>query len=282
MAQGGSHDRRAAAAGPFPGLGGGVVESQPVPDAGLPGHKHALAGDLFFSAEKMLGAWGANCTAAGRYDWDDSTAPSSWCEIAAASSSWNCPRFKSDLPTNQLAAAASEVLCGAAIISARSTRRRYPKHLAQDQSAALLARNDDGTLRIFGGVQLFNPAVAQAYGEYLQAMAENLRRQGLYEAIAAVHLEMGEAAELDEQADYSDLTRQRWQAFLAKRYRDIAAFNSAAGTSYRSFPDVPLPLRELQPRAAHDWQASLPFRWHAFLKKQYDGCAHEPGARHRL
>jgi hypothetical protein len=32
--------------------------------------KHALAGDTFFSAEKMIGAWGANCTVKGRYDWD--------------------------------------------------------------------------------------------------------------------------------------------------------------------------------------------------------------------
>ena len=122
-------------------------------------------------------------------------------------------------------------------------------------------------------MQLFDPPTAAAYGEYLQAPAAHLKSAGLYDTVAAIHLEMGELAELPESVDYSELTRLRWQKFLDNRYGKIAALNLAAGTDYREFADVPIPFRTLPARLAGDWEEFRAARWRHFLADKYGRIA---------
>jgi hypothetical protein len=151
-----------------------------------------------------------------------------------------------------------------------------PRHLAGDVAASLAARAEDGALRPHGGVQLFDATTAAQYGAYLKAMAANLKSSGLYDAVAAIHLEMGDAAELPETVDYSGHTLKRWHAFVAARYKNVAALNLAAGTKYGAFEDLPIPFRMLQPRAAKDLegflakpQAKNAGMWGRFLTAKY-------------
>jgi len=119
---------------------------------------------------------------------------------------------------------------------------------------ALLSIGPDGTAQAFGGVQLFNTKIQKAYGAYLKEMAANLRKQGLYDIVAAIHLETGDAAGLPEEVDYSPFTRERWQKFMKERYGKIDALNKAAGTEYKSFDALEVPAKGIEPAAAADWE----------------------------
>ena len=74
----------------------------------------------------------------------------------------------------------------------------FDRCLQADPAYSLVGRRDDGTLAPHGAVQLLDPAVAAAYGAYLHDLAAHLRDRGLYETVTAVHLEMGDWAELPE------------------------------------------------------------------------------------
>ena len=126
-----------------------------------------------------------------------------------------------------------------------------------------------------GGVQLFDPATAAAYGEYLKTLAAHLKEAGLYDAIAAIHLELGDAAELPENVDYSDITRAHWQQFLQERYQEVAAFNRATGMTHAAWEDVPIPVRGVPARATPDWEEFLAVRWRRHLTQKFkkDRCA---------
>jgi len=214
------------------------------------------AGDAFFSPETPIGAWGLNCTGKGQYDW---TKLNAIVRLARDRGG----KFLLELPTLNEAKTPEQVVA----LDEAARRNAWwilwpsgyapslPKHLASDAAASLIARNDDGSLRPHGSVQLLDPATANEYGAYLKEMAANLRREGLYDAIAAVHLEAGDSAELPECVDYSEHTRKRWQAFMAARYKEVAALNQAAGAEHRSFDEPQVPFRTLVPRAAGEWAA---------------------------
>lgn len=234
--------------------------------------KHAFAGETFFSPEKMIGAWGNNCTAEGQYDWTSLNNTVRLVHDRGGKFLLELPTLHKQLTDEEVAAQQKEMAKQSGWIWTIYAPP-LPKHLTQDQGAALLARGEDGKPQIFGGVQLFNPATATAYGQYLSAMAADLKQQGLYDTIIAVHLEMGDSCELDDAVDYSDLTKQRWQAFMAQQYGDIAALNSAAGTSYRSFQDLVVPFRGIDPKAAKDWQEFRQGPWRKFVAKKYNNVA---------
>ncbi|MBM4031397.1 MAG: hypothetical protein FJ291_06370 [Planctomycetes bacterium] len=193
------------------------------------------AGDAFFAPEAPIGAWGFHCTGDGQYDWARLNAVVRLVRDRGGKLLLELPTLNESRTPEQVAALDGAARKNAWWILPSGYAPSLPKHLAADPSASFAARNDDGTLRPHGGVQLFDPTMAREYGAYLNAMAANLRREGLYDAIAAIHLEAGDSAELPECVDYSEHTRKRWQAFMAARYQDIAALNRAAGTQYRSF-----------------------------------------------
>ena len=212
------------------------------------------AGNSFFTPEYPVAAWGDNCTGPGRYDWAKLD------KIVRMLKDRRC-RFLLELPTLQEARTDEQI---AELFEQANKRAWYqiwhtvpvrslPKHLSDSATASLAARNDDGSLRPHGGVQLFDATTAAAYGEYLKAMAAHLKQQGLYDTVAAIHLEAADWAELPESVDYSDFTKARWQKFLAARYGNVAALNKNAGTNYQSFDRAPIPFRTVDPRAANDW-----------------------------
>ncbi len=205
----------------------------------LVGKLHS-AGENFFSSELPIGAWGYNCTGKGQYDWKNFDRSVQMVRDRGG-------KFLLELPT--LTAIKTDQQWGAEKYELGKQKQwilplyapALPKYLEMDASAGLAARNKDGTIHPFGGVQLFNPAIAAEYAAYLKAMVANLKQEGLYDAIAAVHLEQGDATVLGDGADYSDLTKQRWQAYLTKQYGTIEKLNANAGTSAKSFAEIELP-----------------------------------------
>ena len=201
--------------------------------------KLCSAGDQFISPERPIGAWGCNATGKGQYDW------TSFNRIVQMVSERR-GKFLLELPT--LTAIKTDAQIDADVNDAvkfswwawQLYAPALPKHLETDPSASLTLQRGDATTAPFGGVQLFNPEVAQAYGEYLKAMAANLKAQRLYDAVAAIHLEMGDSCALPDNVDYSEITAKRWQKFLAGRYGTIEKLNQAAGTT-QSFDEIFLP-----------------------------------------
>jgi hypothetical protein len=213
------------------------------------------AGDVFFTDDNPIGAWGHNCSAPGKYDWAKFDRTLRVVHDNGGKLLLELPTLLQHRTDEQIAEMREKALqWGWYLMWPGGYAPALPKDLCQDRRASLVAREDDGTLRPHGGVQLFDPATAAAYGQYLRDLASHLKSQDLYDAVAAVHLEMGEGTELPESVDYSDLARDRWQEFLEGRYRDIGSLNRAAATQYRSFTEVPIPFRAVPPRVAADWQ----------------------------
>ena len=230
--------------------------------------KFREAGNAFFTSEQPLGAWGLNCTGEGRYDFTNLVA------LVAGLKDRRC-NYLLELPTLSWRQTPEQV-------AAQHKRHReaghgiwsmytpsLPAYLADDESANMIARRNDGTFGPSGQAQLFNPAVAKAYGEYLKAMSAELRRQGLYDTIAAIHLERSNHAHLSEAVDYSPFAAARWQAFMKARYGDIASLNGAAGTKYTSFDELQVPFREIIPAAKEDWDVWQSRRWPEWLKNKF-------------
>ena len=214
--------------------------------------KLRTAGDVVVSGELPVGAWGSNCTGEDTYDWTTLN------RTVAMLKERQC-RFLLELPTltkfknaaDATAEAKQFVNNGWWIWTLYAPA--LPEYLQADPQATLLSRKPDGTTAIFGGVQLFNPKIQKAYGKYLKAMAENLKKLGLYDTVAAIHLEIGDTVGLPEDADYSEYTRERWQDFMKARYGKIAALNKAAGTGYKSFGALEVPSKALDAKAEADW-----------------------------
>jgi len=229
------------------------------------------AGNAFFYSEQPLGAWGVNGTGPGQYDFTKLT------DMVAALKDRRC-KYLLELPTmggrltdEQQAAQHKQFVASRWWIWSAYTPS-LPEYLATDVQANMIARHNDGTFALGGQVQLFNPAVAKAYGDYLNAMARELRSRGLYDTIAAIHLERSNWADLPEAVDYSPFAAERWRAFMKARYGEIAKLNAAAGTSYTSFDELQIPVRELIEAAREDWEAWNKTRWHEWLARKYERC----------
>ena len=226
------------------------------------------AGNAFFTSEQPLGAWGLNCTGEGQYDFSKLVA------LVEGLKDRRC-KYLLELPTLSWRQTPEQVVrqhqrhreAGHAIWTMYTPS--LPPHLADDEQANMIARRNDGTFGPGGQAQLFNPAVANAYGEYLKAMAAELRSRGLYDTIAAIHLERSNSANLSESVDYSSFAKERWQAFMKERYGEIAKLNEAAGTTYQSFGELQVPTREIIPAAKEDWNAWQFQRWPEWLKNKF-------------
>jgi len=227
-------------------------------------------GNLFFTDETPLGAWGHNCPTKGQYDWSRFDRVIGRIRDCGGKVLLELPTLVEHRTEEQIAAAREQALRrGWYLMLPTGYAPSLPGDLCRDAKASLVARDEDGTLRPHGSVQLFDPDTARAYGEYLQAMAAHLKSQGLDNAVAALHLEMGDAAELPESVDYSERTRARWAAFLKDRYGQIGALNRAASTSLASFDQAAIPYRAVPAQAAQDWQECLAVCFQRHLVRKY-------------
>ncbi|HUU69865.1 MAG TPA: beta-galactosidase trimerization domain-containing protein [Planctomycetota bacterium] len=211
------------------------------------------AGDLFFTPTVPVGAWGLSCTGPGTYDWAEFDRMLRLLADRRCKMLLELPTLQEFRTDEQIAADFEKLGRDWACSCPTGWPPSLPKYLAANAAASLVARNADGTLHPHGGVQLFNTETAAAYADYLKAMAAHLKQAGTYDAIAAIHLEQGDWAQLPEDVDYSDLTTARWGKFMAGRYGDVAALNKNAGTNYQSFDELQIPFRTVDPRAANDW-----------------------------
>lgn len=233
-------------------------------------------GHEFFSSDQPLAAWGNRCTGPGQYDWKRLRQVVGMVKKRRGGFLLELPTMRLPLRNEDLEEARRE-----AIRRHRATvpqeYKPLPRHLATDLEAGFVGIDREGHRHLAGGVQLFNPRVAEGYGEYLRALAAELKRRRLYETIAAVHLESGDWAALPGSVDYSDRTRTRWQEFLAERYDgDIELLNRRADTDYGSFEEIEIPRRRLDPRAKDDWQEFTretgkddARSWGRYLRKKY-------------
>jgi len=232
------------------------------------------AGDVFFTSESPLGAWGYNCPAKGQYDWTNFDRIVRMVRDRGGKLLLELPTLLESCTEEKIAEARQNTLRASQwLLTPHGYNPSLPKDLSQDRRASLLARDDDSTLRPQGGVQLFDQDTAKAYGKYLRALAEHLKSQDLYETVAALHLEMGDSAELPENIDYSDLTRARWQKFLKERYDKVVLLNRAAGTKFQSFKAVQIPFRAVPQQTAADWDEFLLSRWRKHLASRYRNIA---------
>ena len=215
--------------------------------------KFRAAGDAFVAGEVPVGAWGYNTTPEGDYDW------TRFNNIVSMLKERKCS-FLLELPTLTKLKTAEEAAAEASAFVRHGwwIWSRYapalPANMQADQSAALLSLDTNGKPQVYGGVQLFNPKVQKAYGAYLKEMAANLKKQGLYETIAAVHLDIGDSTGMPDEVDYSPFTKELWQKFMQARYATIDALNKAAGTDLKSFDILELPAKRIDPPAEADWQ----------------------------
>ena len=218
--------------------------------------KLATAGHRFITPEKPIGAWGFNVNGLGEYDWRTFDGYLGNFKKRKLGLLLELPTLQAIFtPDDELAAIKQSYANCWPVLDRYAAA--LPSNLATNVQASLLSLNTDGTLRPYGGVQLFDPQIAAAYGSYLKALATHLKTTGSYATIVALHLERCDTAILPESIDYSLITRQRWQAFLRNRYENIAALNAAAGTGYADFNEIPLPVRLLSVRAQDDWQALI-------------------------
>ncbi|MFP4026206.1 MAG: beta-galactosidase trimerization domain-containing protein [Candidatus Brocadiia bacterium] len=237
--------------------------------------KFRSAGNYFFTPEKAIGAWGFNCKGPRRYEW------SGFDERVTLLKKRNC-KLLLELPTLHKILTDQERKERVDERLRRGTWiwQRYgapvPSHLADDPDATLCACGNGDNLKVWGGVQLFNPEIAEAYGDYLQALAKHLKATGFYETIAAVHLERGDWAALPEVVDYGKRTRRRWVNFLQQQYESIQAFNKPTNANYGSFQEVPIPRRKVPEAARPTWQEfkkkhkrQRAHRWGKFLRRKY-------------
>jgi len=207
----------------------------------LVGKLHS-AGERFFTPELPVGDWGGNAPAPGRYDWSRLNAAARLVADRGGQLLLELPTLQPRKTPAQATNEWQQAEKNGWDLLPYGHARCLPDWLADQTNASLLARQPDGKLVPHGGVQLLDADTARAYGEYLQAMARNLRREGLYAAIGALHLEVGDWADLPEEVDYSDITRERWRQFAAGR-----PVLQAAGAE--------LPVRAVDPRAKTDWEA---------------------------
>lgn len=204
--------------------------------------KMRSSGEAFFTPEMPVGGWGDNVNDKGQSDWTRLNRVVRLVQKRGGTLLLELPTLQAGKTPEQLAEDHEQAEgnnsyvmwpCGPASC--------LPKALASDPQASLVARELDGTRHPYGGVQLFEPVTARAYGDYLKGMAANLKRERLYDAVAAIHLELGDWTELPETVDYSAITRRRWQQFMAQRTGKDAALE--------------LPVRTPAPRAKADWEA---------------------------
>ena len=226
------------------------------------------AGDAFFYSEQPLGAWGLNCTGPGQYDFSRLTNFVAGLKERNGKYLLELPTLAGRLTPEQQAEQHKENINRRWWIWT-SYAPSLPEHLADNAMASMMAIHADGAFVCGGQVQLFDGVTARAYGDYLQAMSDELRRRGLYDTIAAIHLERSDWASLDETVDYSTEAASRWQAFMEERYGDIATLNEAAGTEYESFHELPIPVRDVVPAAKEDWRAWQHRRWIDWLRAKF-------------
>jgi len=237
--------------------------------------KFGQAGNAFITPEVPVGAWGFNATGADGFDW---TALNRYVRTLNDRG----VKLLLELPTLQrmLTAEEQQAQEDGWLRNGTWTWGRYAPPVPEGSDLArvcLHSQADAGATQPWGGVQLLDAEVAAAYGRYLRAMAENLEREGLYDTIAAIHLERGDNAELSEEVDYSPATQRLWRQFMESRYGAIAKLNEAAATDYASFENLPIPARGLEPAAADDWNAfkeTKDFRrdanaWGKYLSRKY-------------
>jgi hypothetical protein len=203
--------------------------------------KFHAAGESFFTPEEPIGGWGSNATAPGQYDWTRFDGTIRLVKDGGGKFLLELPTLQAHRTPEDIARVGTNAEQTSQWILGFGYAPGLPDYLTHRPEASLVSRSTNGTFAVHGGVQLFDPTTAQAYGEYLKTMAGHLKRERLYDTIAAIHLEMGGWADLPETVDYSSSTRLRWQAYLSERYGEIAAFNRQVDAKYGSFAEVDLP-----------------------------------------
>lgn len=122
------------------------------------------------------------------------------------------------------------------------------------------------------GVSLFNPEflekVALWYDRVMPFISEREISEGGPVIMMQICNEIGVFSWLAHQADYGNTVRDRFIAYLSRKFTTIDEVNSLWGTDYPGFEQVQLPPDGKLPYASRD-DRGRDYEWHSFWRTYY-------------
>ncbi len=122
------------------------------------------------------------------------------------------------------------------------------------------------------GVSLFHPGYLEKvtlwYDQIMPLISKNELKAGGPVIMMQLCNEIGLFSWLAHQADYGQRVRERFIAYLGKKFRDISEINGQWGTAYSSFADVELPPDGNLPYASPG-DRGRDYEWHCFWRTYY-------------
>ncbi|HBH47586.1 MAG TPA: hypothetical protein DDX98_03050 [Bacteroidales bacterium] len=141
---------------------------------------------------------------------------------------------------------------------------RYGKEVKMRNSAGNIFQSD--------GVSLFNhnylEKVTSWYDKIMPFIAEHQLSSGGPIIMMQICNEIGVFTWLAHQADYCSNVKERFVAYVQKRYSDINELNSLWGTDYEAFGSVELPPDGNLPYASRE-DRGRDYEWHCFWRIYY-------------
>lgn len=147
-----------------------------------------------------------------------------------------------------------------------------PDWFVEQYAEQVRMRNSRNELVNSDGVNLFHPTylkyVEHWYNQIIPFIAQHQASNGGPVIMMQLCNEIGVFSWLAHQADYSQATRQRFIAWLEKRYRNIESLNHIWNTRYQSFDQIFLPPDGRSPYV-NSADRARDFDWHLFWRSEY-------------
>jgi beta-galactosidase len=133
-------------------------------------------------------------------------------------------------------------------------------------------RNSQNAIVAGDGVSLFNPLyiekVKHWYDQVMPLISSYENACGGPVIMLQVCNEIGVFSWLAHQADYGNMVREKFVAYLKKKHQQVSNLNSLWNTSYHSFSEVELPPDGKLPYAS-PFDRGRDYEWHCFWRTYY-------------
>ena len=133
-------------------------------------------------------------------------------------------------------------------------------------------RNSRGEKVPSDGVSLFNPKYLEKVAAWYDHIMPLINKQQVSAGGPVIMMqvcnEIGVFSWLAHQADYCEIVRQRFSAYLESKFSNISELNELWGTRYSSFDDIELPPDGRLPYASKE-DRGRDYEWHMFWRKYY-------------
>jgi len=133
-------------------------------------------------------------------------------------------------------------------------------------------KNSRGEIVPSDGVSLFNELylekVTRWYDRIMPFISEREISKGGPIILMQICNEIGVFTWLANQGDYSPVVKEKFIAYLSKRFNSITELNTYWGTAYNSFSEAELPPDGKQPYASKE-DRGRDYDWHCFWRTYY-------------